>query len=92
MPLHIMTKQLCMWTDDNIANTNMLFYPLYYDIISLISLKITQVFHLFSRKSNCILCFKIQNSIWITKVSDNGNSDNQGSTVCDNCICKSIIS
>ena len=27
-------------------NSNMLFYPLYYDIICLTSLKITQAFHL----------------------------------------------
>ena len=35
-----------MWAADNIAHANMLFYSLYYDIISLISLKITQAFHL----------------------------------------------
>ena len=34
------------WAVDNIAHANMLFYPLYYDIVSLTSLKITQVFHL----------------------------------------------
>ena len=26
--------------------------------------------------------FKIRNSVWITKGSDNGGSDNRGSTVC----------
>ena len=31
---------------DNITYANMLFYALYYDIISLTSLKITQAFHL----------------------------------------------
>ena len=35
-----------MWVADNIVHANMLFYSLYYDIISLISLKITQAFHL----------------------------------------------
>ena len=29
-----------------IAHANLLFYPLYYDIINLTSLKITQAFHL----------------------------------------------
>ena len=66
MPLHIMTKQLCMWTDDNIAHANMLFYPLYYDLISLItqSIKITQAFHLLLGLAEnqivfCVLKFKI---------------------------------
>ena len=35
-----------MWAAKNIAHANMLLYPLYYDIISLTSLKITQTFHL----------------------------------------------
>ena len=35
-----------MWTADNIALANMIFYPLYYDIISLKSLRIIQGFHL----------------------------------------------
>ena len=35
-----------MWVADNIAHANMLFYPLYCDIINLTSLEITQVFHL----------------------------------------------
>ena len=62
----------------------MLFYPLYYDIISLKSLKITQAFHLlFGFAKNPIVSwyFKIQNSVWITEGSDNGDSDNRGSTV-----------
>ena len=46
MLLHIMVDQLCGWVADSIAYANMLFYPLYYDIISLTSLKITQTFHL----------------------------------------------
>ena len=69
---------------DNIAHANMLFYPLYYDIISLTSLKITQAFHLllgFAENQGTFLDFKIQNSIRITKDLDNGDSDNRGSTV-----------
>ena len=62
----------------------MLFYPLYYDIISLTSLKITQTFHLligFAENSIVSWYFKIQNSVRITKGSDNGDSDNRGPTV-----------
>ena len=69
---------------DNIAHANMLFYPLYYDIISLTSLKITQAFHLlfgFAENQGAFLDFKIQNSIRITEDLDNGDSDNRGSTV-----------
>ena len=57
----------------------MLFYPLYYNIISLTSLKIIQAFHsLLSFAENQVIFwdFKIQNSIRITK-----GSDNRGSTV-----------
>ena len=64
---------------DNIAHANMLFYPLYYDITSLTSLKIIQAFHLllsFAENQVIFWDFKIQNSIWITK-----GSDNRGSTV-----------
>ena len=70
-----------MWAADNIAHANML---LYYDIISLLSLKITQAFHLFlsfAENQGVFSNFKIQNSIRITKGSDNGDSDNRGSTV-----------
>ena len=35
-----------MWAVDNIAHANMLFCPLYYDVLSLASLKIAQAFHL----------------------------------------------
>ena len=35
-----------MWAADNIMPANMLFHSLYYDILSLTSLKITQAFHL----------------------------------------------
>ena len=69
---------------NNIAHANMLFYPLYDDIISLTSLKITQVFHLllgFAENQNVFRGFKIQNSFRTTEGSDNGDSDNQGSTV-----------
>ena len=68
-----------MWVADNIAHANILFYPLYYDIISLTSLKIIQVFHLlldFTEIQGVFWDFKIQNSIWINKGSDNGDSDN----------------
>ena len=69
---------------DNVIHANMLFYPLYYDIISLTSLKITQVFHLmldFTENQGVFLDFKIQNSVRITEGSDNRDSDNRGSTV-----------
>ena len=62
----------------------MLLFPLYYNIISLISLKITQKFHLlldFAKNQGVFLYFKIRNSVWITKGSDNGDSGNRGSTV-----------
>ena len=62
----------------------MLFYSLYYDIISLTSLKIIQAFHLlldFAENQGVFWDFKIQNSVQITEGSDNGDSDNQGSTV-----------
>ena len=58
----------------------MLFYPLYYDTISL---KITQVFHLlldFAENQIVFWDLKIQNSVRITGVSDNGDLDNQGPT------------
>ena len=73
-----------MWAADNITHANMLFYPLYYDIISLTSLKITQAFHLllvFAENQGVLWDFKIQNSVRITEGSDNRDSDNQGSTV-----------
>ena len=59
---------------------NILFYPLYYDIIiNLTSLKITQAFHLLlgSAENQVVFWdFKIQNSVRISK-----DLDNQGSTV-----------
>ena len=62
----------------------MLFYPLYYDISSLESLNITQAFHLllgFAENQAIYWDFKIRNSVRITEVSDNRDSDNRGSTV-----------
>ena len=64
--------------------TNMLFYPLYYDIISLTSLIITRAFYLllgFAENLIVIWDFKIQNSVRIIEGSDNRDSDNQGPTV-----------
>ena len=76
----------------------MLLYSLYYDTISLTSLKITQTFHLllaFAENSIISQYFKIQNSVRITEDSDNGDLDNQGSIVyvytymhvCMYCVC-----
>ena len=70
----------------------MLLYPVYYDIISLTSLKITQVFHLllgFAGNPVISWYFKIRNSICITESSDNGDLDNRGSTVYNiyTCVC-----
>ena len=62
----------------------MLFYPLYCDIISLTSLKITQAFHLllgFAENQTVFWDFKIRNSVRITEGSDNGDLDNRGPTV-----------
>ena len=62
----------------------MLFYPLYYDIISLTSLIITRAFYLllgFAENLIVIWDFKIQNSVRIIEGSDNRDSDNQGPTV-----------
>ena len=67
------------WVANNIAHVNILFYPLYYDIISLTSLKIIQAFHLllgFVENQTVFWDFKIRNSVRITEGSDNGDSDN----------------
>ena len=56
MFLHITVNKLCLG--------NKLFYPLYYDIISLTSLKIIQAFHLllgFAENQGIFWDFKIQN-------------------------------
>ena len=62
-----------------------LFYPLYHDITSLTSLKVTEAFHLlatgFCRKSSCLLGFQTQNNAHITEGSGNGDSNNWGPTV-----------
>ena len=65
----------------------MLFFPLYYDILSLTSLKIIQVFHLllgFVENQAVFWDFKIRNSVRITEGSDNGDLDNRGPTVYEN--------
>ena len=62
----------------------MLFFSLYYNILSLTSLKITQTFHLilgFVENQTVFWDFKIRNSVQITEGSDNGDSDNRGPTV-----------
>ena len=62
----------------------MLFYSLYYDIISLTTLRITQAFHLllgFAKTKILFWDFKIQNRIQITEGSDNKDLDNGGPTV-----------
>ena len=62
----------------------MFFFSLYYDILSLTSLKITQEFHLllgFLENQIVFWDFKIRNSVRITEGSDNGDSDNRGPTV-----------
>ena len=59
----------------------MLFSSLYYDIISLTSLKIIQAFHLllgFAENQGVFWDFKIQNIVQITEGSDNVDSDNRG--------------
>ena len=69
---------------NNTAHANMLFYLLHYDLISLTSLKITQEFHLLVgfAENQIVFCgFKMQNSVWITEGSDNGDLDDQGPTV-----------
>ena len=51
------------------------------------SIKITQKFHLllgFGENQIIFWDFKIQNSVWINERLDNGDSDNQGSTVLSN--------
>ena len=60
---------------DDIAHANMLLYPLYYGIIRLTSLKITQIFHLLLgfAENQRILKFE---SVQISEGSDNGDSDN----------------
>ena len=62
----------------------MFFYSLFYDTISLTSLKVTQAFHLllaFAENPIISWYFKIRNSVRITEGSDNADSDNRGPTV-----------
>ena len=59
----------------------MLFFSLYYDILSL---KITQASRLllgFVENQTVFWDFKIRNGVRITEGSDNGDSDNRGPTV-----------
>ena len=75
-----------MWTTDNITPANMLFYPLYCNIISLTSLKSHNfINNLVLHKINRVWDIKVQNSVWITEGADNGDSDNQGPTVSSIC-------
>ena len=72
-----MINQLHGWPI--ILHVLMLFYPLYYDTISLKSLKITQAFHLllgFAENQIVFWDFKFQNNVQITEGLDNGDSDN----------------
>ena len=57
-----------MWAADNIAHASVLIYPLYHDIISLTSLKITQAFHLLFGFTGVFWDFKIQNSVRIMEI------------------------
>ena len=62
----------------------MLFYPLHYDIIRLNKSKNhTGISFItwFAENQIVLWDFKIRDSIQITEGSDNGDSDNQGSTV-----------
>ena len=62
----------------------MLLYPLYYDIISLTSLKITLAFHLllgFAENQIVFWDFKIQKKHSITEGTDNGDLGNRDPTV-----------
>ena len=80
MLLHIVVKQLRGWPIISCLLIIMLFYSLYYDIISL---KITQAFHLllgFAENLIVFWDFKFE-SVRITEGSDNRDSDNLGPTV-----------
>ena len=59
----------------------MLFYTLYYDIISLTSTKITQAFHLFLGFAENQIVFWDFNILQITEGLDNRVMDDQNSTV-----------
>ena len=70
MFLHITVNQLC-GQPINIIHANMLFCPLYYDIINLKSLKITQTFHLLLGFAENQIVFWDSMSIRITEGLDN---------------------
>ena len=58
-------------------HANMLFYPLYYDIINL---KVIQAIHLlfdFAENQMVFWDLKIRISIWIIEGSDSGDLDNR---------------
>ena len=78
-----------VWAANNIAPANMLSFSLYYDILSLTNLKITQAFHLligFVENQTVFWDSIIRNSVRITEGSDNGDLDNRGPTVYTRCI------
>ena len=78
MFLHITVNELCAWPIILHMIRCFSTHCTTYDIISLTSLKITQTFHLllsFAENKIVLWDFKIQNSIWITEGSDNGDSD-----------------
>ena len=66
---------------DSIVPANMLLHPLYYNKVSLSSLKITLAFHLLLVFAENQRDFKIVNGIRTTKALENGNLDNRGPTV-----------
>ena len=73
MFLHITVNHLC-GQPINIIHVNMLFCPLYCDIINLQSLKITQAFHLLLGFAENQIVFWDSMSIRITEGLDNGDS------------------
>ena len=76
--LHITVNQLC-GKPINIVHAHILFCPLYYDIISLKSLKASKhlTYYLGLQKIKPSLgILKFEMSIAITKGLDNGDSDN----------------
>ena len=63
---------------------NIYFYLLCCDIISQVSVKITQAFHLllgFAENQTTFWNYKIRNGVQVTEDSDNGDLDNRGPTV-----------
>ena len=66
---------------DNIAHAKMLFYPLYYVIRNKPNKSKNHTGIGFAENRIVSWDFKVRISIRITKDSDNGDSDNQGSIV-----------